>query len=83
MIRDHIKAVQQEILEKYGVKACIEVKVYNVSQEVDLDKATEITCGIQPAIGAEIKIDHSANYKWLSCYNQEDKIEFCVWYGGE
>lgn len=83
MIKEHIEAIQKEIKEKYGVTANVEIHVHNSFQSIDLSKATEIVCDIQPAIGAKIEVSHSENFKWLSCNNWSNRILLNVWYEGE
>ena len=84
MIKEHIEAIQKEIKEKHGVTASIDIKIYgNIYEKVDLEKAREIICDIQPAIESEIKADQSENYKWLFCQNHESKVGFYVWYEDE
>ena len=71
MIKDHIEAIQQEIREKYGLIARIEIIAHRSMQDVvpDQGKATDFICDIQPEINADITIDQGETCKWVECNN--------------
>ena len=82
MIKSRIEAIQQEIKEKYGLNARIDIVVHKAMQDAEPDqfKASEFIRGIQPAIGEGIKIDQGKSSKWMECESWEGQKRAVIFY---
>ena len=82
MIKDHIEAIQQEIREKYGLNARIEICVHRAMQDVvpDQGKATDFICATQPEINADITIGQGETCKWVECDNWVGQKRAVIFY---
>ena len=82
MIKQHIEAIQQEIKEKYGLSARVDIIVHRDMQNTSpcQSKANDFICGIQPAIGEGIKIDQGKSSKWMECESWEGQKRAVIFY---
>ena len=82
MIKYHIEEIQNEIREKYGVEAKVEVSIHS-HHNIGYGKSLEIACELQPDfearvrpwnnVAAGITIDNYRKNKCLQVYFKGDQ----------
>lgn len=78
-IKDHIRAIQIIMQEYYGIDAHVEIKGYDVDEEV----AKEVTNDAQSVFYGERRDDHNNGTRWSGQENFEDGISVTMYWKKE
>lgn len=84
-IKDHIEAIQQEMKEKYGMNARVDINVFTASPGRDhsFENALNVISQLQPEINSDIKIGHGGETSWVNIEDIDKQQEITIFYARE